>query len=404
MKVAIINSVPLNGGDEALLRATIFGLSDRFEDISISILCNNPKLANDYFQDLNFDWDWEYANDFLRKKTSLKLKLTVKFRKFLLNSFGFKQTSYLSQLLASTREKRTLKILSNADFVIASAGGYLHDFYGVRLRLETLNFIRNELQKKIYVFGQSIGPFWKTEQFKKIKTTLSMAEAIILREDISKTHLDDLGYQQFNTYVLNDIAFYLHRKYPFQVKQPQKVKSIIMNFREWEFEDEGKTIFSKALKTVRFLLNHNYNITFLSTCQGVQNYRDDSRFAEALWQKLEQKEKENCYIIKKHFSIQEFLEILRKHDIYIGMRLHGAILSMLAGIPALNIAYEDKTTGIFERLGISDSCFSYKREAAIWIDQIVKFIENYEFNSNRLKKVREIGFKDAEKAFEILNK
>jgi polysaccharide pyruvyl transferase WcaK-like protein len=37
-------------------------------------------------------------------------------------------------------------------------------------------------------------------------------------------------------------------------------------------------------------------------------------------------------------------------DAEIGMRLHGALLSMLGGTPAMAIAYEEKTPGIFASL------------------------------------------------------
>ena len=41
-RIVIINAVPINGGDEALLKATLLGLRKQFKVPSILVLCNNP--------------------------------------------------------------------------------------------------------------------------------------------------------------------------------------------------------------------------------------------------------------------------------------------------------------------------------------------------------------------------
>ena len=160
--IVIINSVPINGGDEALLKATMLILEDNLADANIFVLCNNPVLYKKYLPSIKFDWDWEYA--FLKsdsKAPSLIFKIKRKLRYVLNKFFMLPFDSKISRLLGSQREDRVYKILKEADIVICAAGGYFHDFYGYEKRLSTLEFIHNTLNRPYFIFFQSIGPFWE---------------------------------------------------------------------------------------------------------------------------------------------------------------------------------------------------------------------------------------------------
>ena len=41
-------------------------------------------------------------------------------------------------------------------------------------------------------------------------------------------------------------------------------------------------------------------------------------------------------------------------DLVVGSRMHSTILAMLAGVPTIGLAYQPKTTGVFEQLGLAD--------------------------------------------------
>lgn len=387
-KIVIINTVPVNGGDEALLVATTNGLRNNFDNPSIHVLCNDPITCKKAIKNEVLDWDWEYA--FKRadnNENTLFFKLKLKIRNLLKRVFGVTYNHFFSILFASKREKRVFKILNEADFILLGAGGYIHDFYGYSKRLETLSFIRNVLKKPYYFFSQSIGPFWKENQYAHLKEALNGAKKIILREHYSLNHLKGIGYHCNNVVVSNDVAFYLFFDYAKKIDLTKRLKKIAINFRKWEFEKESRGNLTKAKLLCENLISKGYELTFLSTCQGVIGYKDDSDFAEEIVNLLSDKYKTKCTILKKKYSINEFLDILSSQDAYIGMRLHGAILSLLAGIPALAIAYEDKTPGIYESLNLLDYCFSYKEEQEVWNDKVDMFIKNY---SNYLDKIEDV--------------
>jgi len=82
--------VPINGGDEALLKATMSIIYDNFKNANISVLCNNPTLYKKYLPTVDLHWDWEFA--FFKadtKKGSLVFKIKRKLR-FLLNKRNLK--------------------------------------------------------------------------------------------------------------------------------------------------------------------------------------------------------------------------------------------------------------------------------------------------------------------------
>ncbi|MFH4964303.1 polysaccharide pyruvyl transferase family protein [Gaetbulibacter sp. M235] len=389
-RIVIINAVPINGGDEALLKATLLGLKKYFENSSILVLCDNPKLYKKFFPDLELDWDWEYT---YLKSPNAKDYFTFKVKKrvrHLLNKF-FKVSyfSTLSRMFASKSEKRVYRHLLQCDKVIVSAGGYFHDFYGYKKRVDTLDFIHSHLKKPYYIFSQSVGPFWKIENFAMLNHVFNNAKQVILRESYSLGHLKAIGYHCNNVVVANDIAFYLYKEYAKKVDLNKKLKSIAVNFRVWKYEDKSKENLKKASSLCEKLLNEGFQLTFISTCQGVEDYMDDSKYAEKVVDLLPAEMKQTCVVLKEKFSLDELIVTLSKQDGYIGMRLHGAILSLLAGIPALNIAYEDKSLGIFKSLGLDDYCFSYKEELDVWNTKVDYFIDDY---NNYLKKIDNIIF------------
>ncbi len=401
--IVIINSVAINGGDEALLLATILGLKDCFSCASVTVLCDNPKLYSKYINYVEFDWDWEYAFlkfDANENRFLFKIKKLIR---YVINKiFGISFESSFSRLFSSSREKRVYSVLKKSSKIILSAGGYIHDFYNYNKRLGTLEFIDNHLHKPYYFFSQSIGPFWKKENYSRLIDVLGKSDKIILREEYSLKHLKMINYNCENTIVCNDVAFYLYDKYGVKPDLSKTIRKVAINFREWHFEEEGKLNFNKALKLCRYLISKGFELTFISTCQGVESYIDDSKFAERIMSQLTLVEKNSCMLLNEKYTINEFINIISRQDAYVGMRLHGAILSLIGGIPALNIAYEDKTFGIFNLLGLSDSCFSYKESEEVWLSKVDLFIENYIYLLNNVEQITNSAANSVKKNFKLL--
>ncbi len=401
--ITIVNTAPINGGDEALLFGTILGLKDTFESPTINVLCNNPILTRKVIPNISFHWDWEYV--FMKNVGGGNPKLfsfKQRIRKYLKRSFKSSYYTKLSQIFATSEERKVFNILKKTDLVIVGAGGYIHDFYGYDDRLKTLRFIHDELKVPYVVFGQSVGPFWKESNYKNLIEVFNNAKSIFLREDISLKHLKKIGHHCNNVYVSNDVAFYLVPKYAKNVKRDKLVKNIVLNFREWSYQESSKQNLEKAITLCEFLISSGYSLTFLSTCQGLEDYVDDSDFARNIVNSLKNEFSNSCTIVDEKMSLAEFVDFLSNQDAYIGMRLHGAILSLIAGIPALNIGYEDKTIGVFNKLDISKYAFSYEEDADQWVYRAGEFLNDHQYYLDRIDSIRNNAYQSVIKNFELL--
>ena len=130
MRILITNSVPLNGGDEALLRALLITLAKRWPDAEIVVLCHDVNRCREYIPGVRFGSDLEFA-----------------------------------ATRASRRE--TIEYYRTADLVISAPGGFLHDFYPLENRLQGFELALN-LSKPVVLLGQSIGPFFKPESVTRV--------------------------------------------------------------------------------------------------------------------------------------------------------------------------------------------------------------------------------------------
>lgn len=376
--IVIINSVPINGGDEALLKATIKAVEDNFNNVDITVLCNNPKLYQKHLPNVKLYWDWEYS--FFNAdvgEVTLFFKIKRKIRYLLNRILHLPHNHIISKLMASRREQEVSAIFKRADFVICSAGGYFHDFYGFERRLTSLEYIHKVFNKPYFIFFQSVGPFWRIQNYTRLHQVFNNAKKVILREDLSLKHLQSIGYDCNNVVVSNDIAFYLNKDFGTAVDLNRTLKKIAINFRAWTYEEESFETLDKAVKLCEKLLKGGYELSFISTCQGVKGYTDDTDYMMKIINKLEPRFQDKIQINNVKLSMEEFLSNAVKFDAYIGMRLHGAILSLIAGIPVLNIAYEDKSLGIFQSLEMGDCSFSFKENLEIWFDKLDIFILNY---------------------------
>lgn len=403
--IVIINTVPVNGGDEALLMGTLQGIRDHVTNAQINVLCKDPVLTRNNIKAASFDWDWEYVHKRNPEQTNPSLfKLKKRIRVFLYKKLKVPFLNKYSILLGSKAERRVYSLLNNADIILSGAGSYLNDFYGYGARMDTFRFIHEKLKKPYIIFGQSVGPFWKKEGFQDLKKLFEEARVIQLRESVSLDHLKDVDFQKSNAQVTNDVAFYLVPSYAIEPKSDASLKNIILNFREWPYQPENEKNLEKAIALCGFLIDQDFKITFLSTCQGIQGYIDDSLFAKKVVSGLNEAYRDSCTVIEEKLSLRDFIKVLNQHDAYIGMRLHGAILSLIAGIPALNIGYEDKSKGVFSELGLDSYTFRYENDIEAWKEKTTQFISDYNSYKENIEDIRNRAHEKVTENFKFLEK
>lgn len=384
MKIVIFNSVPLNGGDEALLRATLLGLNTRYPDAEVSVLCSQLAKCREHLPDIKLLGDLHVA---LRGKVPMwpfvsNLKLQF-LNKFSADSFFW-----------SAEEKESMKVLLEADLILSAPGGYLHDFYFLSSRLTILEWLA-DMGKDVVIFAQSVGPFWKNSTKKRMKALLPKMKAVLVRESFSAAHLDEIGLDSANYTVTADAAW-LWRDYARELYREHTASThkIAICIRNWPTEnDQIEQTISKTIALVEHLLKSNQSreVTFLSTCQGIEDYIDDSIHGEKVRNGISDSLKSRCSVIKERLTPRDLISRYSTFDAYIGMRLHGAILSMLGGTPAMNLGYEDKTKGIYKQMSLTDFQIDYDASAEDWISCADNFLVSLpEINATLAEKLDEM--------------
>ena len=333
MNILITNAVPLNGGDEALLRATVESLQARWPGSKITTLCNKIEATRRQLPDLSFASDLEFATD-----------------------------------IAELQE--VAELYRAADLVLSAAGGIFHDHYPIEDRLRGFEFAL-DLGKPVVLFAQSVGPFWKPDSLKRVPEVFNRLSAICVRDAPSRTHLLGCGVKENLVRETADAAFLWHRLAPelFRPKSSQ-IRTIGLCFRVWPLGDTSrvKETVAKAQQFCRHLLAvPDRKLIFISTCQGIAGYVDDSELALQILGGLPEKLKSRCQIDRARYAPREFMKELGGCDAFIGMRLHGCIQSMLAGTPAMGLGYEHKTEEIFRQLGFGDFQLRFDDTIDAWI-------------------------------------
>jgi polysaccharide pyruvyl transferase WcaK-like protein/SAM-dependent methyltransferase len=337
----ITNSVPLNGGDEALLRALMIAITRRWPQSEIVVLCKDVERCRQQIPGIQFASDLEFAK---------------------------------------TRKSRqnTIEHYRKADIVLSAPGGFLHDYYPLEDRLRGFELALT-LSKPVLLVGQSIGPFFYSKSFERVREVLNRVSCICVRDEISRDHLLKCGVEASLVEVTADVAFLWRGVSPelFGTHHPKSEEKVIgLSFREWPLGDKKilKETIAKAADLCRYILdNPNRKILFLSTCQGIAGYVDDSNAAMEILQLLPQSLRARCEVDRSRYRPEELIRRLGQCDAYIGMRLHGCILAMMAGVPAFGLGYEDKTEQIYRQMGLESYQTRFDHDLNTWISRLDHF-------------------------------
>ncbi len=375
--VFVINSVPYNSGDLALLEALIYFFESN--SIKVSAASDSPKFLEQIAEVEQSILDlhkvehsriMNYVSYGLEKFCGINLDLHI-----LKNPF-----------LSIRKKKKYFQTALQADAIVSAPGGYLNDHYSITERLLVFDSLLKK-NAKLYLIGQSYGPFEKKESIESIKKLFNKCSIVLSRESFSFARVNKLG--SFKSAICPDIAFLLHKKLKlFKVKKTTKVKRVAVSFRPWKSDALNSITIEKASALCNYLIDElHFEITFISTCQGIADYIDDSKFCGEILCKITNKSK--FVINKEYHRPEELIGAYQNFDLYIGMRMHGAILSMLGGTLAINIAYEEKSHGLYKDLNIKELCLDLSNSSQEWITAIEKILKNFAMYENKLEEIVE---------------
>jgi colanic acid/amylovoran biosynthesis protein len=367
MNILFINCVCSNTGDAAILEAARAIVRSAWKDFSIRVQDDHPERVRKLYPDLNVRgscyWSLAYTEHSGRRGKVQRRCRFVRF-KFARRLWGA-GLSRLAKRLLSSAEADYLEAYEWADVVIATGGTYLVEQYDLSQRIFDMEAAL-ALRRPLVLFTQSLGPFNDPRSRRRLAAIFRRASLILLRDERSKRHLEELQSTFPAILVRPDAAFALAdddltTDPKSLMPQPERCPRVAVSVRRWDHFVSGSAqegmeryLASFSSLVAHLVRNHNADVVFLSTCQGAPGYHDDSQVAASVAATLP--EDVSCHVqVNSDFHAPSALvELLRGFDYVVSTRMHLAILALGVGIPVFPIAYEFKTTELCRELGYAE--------------------------------------------------
>ena len=187
VRVHITNCVLLNGGDAAIVEATIETLRERLgRPVEFTVYDQQPDVSAQRFPELAIrPWPWQAFG-------GRRLARTVGVARALLASRLLGRGLRVpARLLLRRRELEFLEEYAQADLVISKGGTYLVEQY--RLGPHLLDFgVCRALRRPLVLGPQSLGPFRKPVNRSALRRSLD-GVTVFARDERSLRHLEDIG-------------------------------------------------------------------------------------------------------------------------------------------------------------------------------------------------------------------
>ncbi|RFZ85764.1 hypothetical protein DYU05_09260 [Mucilaginibacter terrenus] len=381
MKKVVISNIysPQNIGDRAIIEGVIKFLNKSYPDAEI--VCQSK-----YYHEFPKFTNWRGGRELIHVPTrsnALTALITpiwdyLKF--FVLLGIYKINKKFLLSLLS---DKNPFKIVAGAELVAAAGGNYLFSgnkaFISRTMLVHIYNiYLPKLLGKKVVLFPQTIGPFYREYERKLVCKLLNRTDLIMLRDKESYKYLLENGVNESRMKVIPDIAFYLSDE-TFRPK-PTKLMKVLITVLDWSWgvelavkEKYAKTIEnykSNFVKIIDYLqLNLGVEVIILPhvTVSDSNDYIISKEIASRCASPVE-------VVLKTELTIKEIIEYYKNFDLIIGSRMHSCILGVSQGIPTIGVSYQPKTIGTFNLLGLPDfvvngNSFHYD-ELQVLVDRI----------------------------------
>jgi colanic acid/amylovoran biosynthesis protein len=362
-RIAVTNTVALNGGDAAIAIAIVESVLRAAPYARIELHDSQPAAAARYHPSLRWRSSLAKIAQLGPSRRRGARVLTPLNEARLLGAAQLwrrRATRPLAAGLLREGERRQIADFAGIDLVVSTGGTYLVEHYDIGARIFELQMAR-ALGVPVVFYTQSLGPFRVRRHRRLLRKVFAASPLVLLRDERSRRNLRDLGVPGTALHVVADAVFGRENALPFAEPDGTPVRSVAVSVREWplgaDASDPAMVAFRRAVAaSVSWLVRqHSASVTFLSTCQGVPEYwTDDSAVAEAVAAELPEDVRPRVQVDREFHAPDALADAYAHFDMVLATRMHAAILALTAGTPVLPVAYEFKTTELFQALGLGD--------------------------------------------------
>ena len=343
ISILINNVVPLNNGDVALFYALYSKLIAA--GFQVKIATYYYKLAKELYPNLPF------VEEIGQHKIFMKLP--------------FLKPLLLPLLFFFSKHYR------EADVIVGTPGGYINSNYNIKNSLSIYK-VAKHFGKKSVIYSQSVGPLNKKDAlfFQKLMNT--SISYIFVRDQFSFDVLTDLNISKEQFKLTKDAAFLLD----FKELESKQLKKVAISVREWNFDGRSRNDFIKMINAfVQKCVDKGFTIEFISTCQGLANYKDDAKLAQEIYNNLDATLQDKITVLTDYYLFEDFYKKLEEYEFVIGTRLHMCITSLTKNIPAFNISYEVKGKECYKYLKLEEYSIDYNEDIEKAVQTFTNFID-----------------------------
>jgi colanic acid/amylovoran biosynthesis protein len=362
-RIALTNTVVLNGGDAAIAAAIIAALREIDPNAQIEVHDLQPDVAARYYPSLCFAPSLASIRKVRPdRRPGSRVINTLNRHRILSGARALRHAALqpIASVVLRKGELSRLRDYAEIDLVVSTGGTYLLEIYDIEPRLFELE-LAQALGVPVVLFTQSIGRFRDRRRRRRLRKLVRGAALVLLRDEISRRHVADLGVVDRHIHVVPDAVF---GPAPVRVaprREASSARSVAISVRRWppwgDASHPQVTAFRDAVATtVTWLVrDHAARVTFLSTCQGVPEYwMDDSAVACEIVAGLPLDVLDSVDVDRAFHPPDLLTRRYADFDMLIATRMHAGILALTVGTPVLPIAYEFKTSALFEAMHLGE--------------------------------------------------
>jgi colanic acid/amylovoran biosynthesis protein len=362
MNIVIENTVCLNTGDAAIMLAIRKVLQEAFGDgVSLTVFDSDPAACsrlyrNHLYPDVTFK---PLMSEALFRSVTGRNPL----KRFLNHLYNKNLWKDLQHVEGKYRHDGDLRHYRDADLIITTGGTYLVENYSLDARLRQFKIDRLFGKSPIF-YTQSLGPFMREKNRTGLKPVFDSSPLILLRDERSREHIEGIVDDLSKVHVVADSVFALAdvgyaRKIATEGYPSKHPADVAISVRQWSYFDSRDTGGMESYKqsiaalTTWLVEAKGADVTFLSSCQGVPEYRyDDSAVARTIVEMLPAQVRSKVKVDGDHHRPEELMNLLKGFDLVVATRMHIMIMALCMGTPVLPIAYEFKTRELAKRLDL----------------------------------------------------
>jgi colanic acid/amylovoran biosynthesis protein len=256
-----------------------------------------------------------------------------------------------------------LRIMSESDLQVCVGGGYLRakkDTVSTLMLLLLFHqiWLARTLGKPVMLYAQSFGPYPKRIQYKLAAAGLRYATLILVREANSRDLLARMGLADGHVIQVPDSAFLFSPDLCFDpwplIGERQSGEQIVgVTARAW-LPGAGQHAYERAMAEFIDRLSRGPGVKVVVIPQvTATEQNDDDRVVGRRIRELIGSDS-NVVFVEQQLTHYEIKAVFACLDYLVGTRFHSVIFALTAGVPALAIEYEHKTSGIMRDLGLED--------------------------------------------------